>query len=195
MMAVLQRKVQQGVGFIIVDSAALACGGNPKDEERAIEYFNALSKLGVPSLTVAHMTKDERDDQHPFGSIFWHLSARMTWNVKSSSEPEQNPKHIGLFNRKSNEDMRHKPVGICMDFSQDGVLVERETLSDEFFEALTLQQRIREILRPGARSVKDMSEALGQKEDTVSRTLRRMSGLIRLGRSDDNSHLWGLTGD
>lgn len=64
----LQRIIRErNVKLVIVDSAVTACGDDPKEEAVAARYFNGLRQLGVANLTISHMTKDEKDDVHPFG--------------------------------------------------------------------------------------------------------------------------------
>lgn len=110
----LRRKVQRdNIGLLIVDSAGLAAGGEPERAETAIRYFNALAALRVPSVTIAHQTK-AGDDKYPFGSIFWHNSARCTWNVKLLQEETGNVSRLGLFNRKSNNSRLAPPIGALM---------------------------------------------------------------------------------
>ena len=75
---------QNRIDFLICDSAAFAAGGLAEAAEAAIGYFAALRDIGVlGSLTIAHNTKlvrkADRGREKPFGSIFWHNSARMTW--------------------------------------------------------------------------------------------------------------------
>ena len=185
---------ERNVGLLIVDSAALACGGDPKDEQVVTRYFNALSELGVSSLTISHLTKDEKDDKHPFGSIYWFNSARMVWNLKGG-EPDSNPRELGLFCRKSNEDRRHRPIGIRMTFGDGTVDIERGPLSSEFTAYLSLRQRIRAALMAGAKSIKELAELEGAKPDSVKKAVSRMADATSLGVSEDGSGLWGLKAD
>ncbi len=189
----LQRKVKESdVGLVIVDSAALACGGNPKDEELALQYFNGLASLGVPSLSLAHVVKDGDKDRYPLGSIFWHNSARLTWNTKLAQEPQEGTAHLGCFNRKSNDDLLAAPIGVCVTFDADSARFSTEAATYNWSQNVPLSISIRELLDQGRMSVKELSAATSTTEDTVSRTLRRLSGLQRLDRSPDNSFYWGL---
>lgn len=189
--ALLRKCLERDVGLVIVDSAALACGGDPKDEQVATAYFNALAKLRRSSLTISHMTKDEKDDVHPFGSIYWFNSARSVWNLKGPEEDE-NPKHLALFNRKSNEDVRHKPMGLSMAFGEN-ITVEREDLASEFMVHLSLSQRLRRALRVRGKSVKELGEELDEDAGKLRVVLNRMKGVRVIGDSEDGSKLWGLS--
>ncbi len=48
------------------------------------------------------MTKDS-DDKKPFGSVFWHNTARATWYAKRVQDEGEDVTHVGLFNRKAND--------------------------------------------------------------------------------------------
>jgi hypothetical protein len=68
--------------FVVVDSAAVACGAaDSLKPEAPGQYFPALRYLGGPTLTLAHVTKGD-DMRYPFGSVFWHNLARITWSAE-----------------------------------------------------------------------------------------------------------------
>lgn len=168
----IERKVQRSsIGVVVVDSAAFACGGNALDQPVATRYFNALSNLGVTSLTVAHVTKAE-EDKYPFGSVFWHNGARITWNVKASQLDDG--LHLGLFNRKGNEDRELPPRGIHISFN-GAVSFHPEELSSDFETHLPIGKRIRRLLlKEGKLGVKEIASTLDAKENTVYYALKRM---------------------
>ena len=182
---------ERNVKLILVDSAALACGGDPKEEHVATAYFNALAKLGIASLTVAHMTKDEKDDHHPYGSIFFHNSARMTWNIKVADEDE-NPRHLGLYCRKANEDMKPKPLGVCMTFSDAEVTINKEELVQDLTIHLSATQQVRRLLLRGAKTKAEICEETGLGENTVKRALQRIRDAEYSGSSSREGK-WRIT--
>jgi len=104
--------------YVVIDSAALACGGAPDSSDSALNFFNALKGLNAPSIIIAHQTKD-MVKPYPFGSIFWHNSARCTWEIRSKGEPSDNKLPIQLFNRKSNRGTRRGRIGYQVDFGTD----------------------------------------------------------------------------
>lgn len=191
----LQRKIRkENIGFVIIDSAVLAAGADPERSETAARYFGALARLGVPSLSVAHVTKRD-DDQYPFGSIFYHNSARLTWNVKLEHS-DGNVAHLGLFNRKVSDDQPEKPIGLKVTFDgKDGpIAIQREELSQEWDAERSQADRIRRELRAGQRSVKELAEVLGLTEAAVRKTLnQRMEDVQKLAKAADESYYWGLT--
>lgn len=189
---VLQRKVDDGIGFIIVDSAALAAGADPEKAETAIRFFNALASLEVPSLTIAHETK-AGEDQMPFGSVFWNNSARSLWNVKALQEPgHAGPVNVGLFHRKANNSRLHAPIGLSVTFDERLIRIEGASIQPEWAGEVSLSKRITERLISGARSVKQLATELEAKPDIVRARLNQMRETTQLGKSEDGSGLWGL---
>ena len=85
-----------GATYVVIDSIVPACGGSdPMDPGTVARYVGALEYLGIPVLSLAHVTK-EGDLRYPFGSIFWHNFARVTWSLHRDGE------RLILTNRKSN---------------------------------------------------------------------------------------------
>ena len=69
--------------YLIIDSLTFACmtdtsGG---DTSHAMRYKAALTRIGLPALSLAHIPKVTTEPRYPFGSIFWHNAARTTWRI------------------------------------------------------------------------------------------------------------------
>ncbi len=196
--ASLRKKiVREGIGLVVVDSVAMASGGRAEASEIAVAYMNSLGKLKVPSLSIAHVTKEE-GDKWPFGSVVYHNSARLTWNAKRVQEEEENVIHCGLFNRKSNDDKKTAPMALQLLFTVDDqrqpeiITVDREDVTEQFSGDVSLPQRIRAALRPGGRSVKELAEECGAQENQIRARLNGMKDTWRVGQHADGSALWGL---
>ena len=59
----------------------VACGAtDPLEPAAAGQYTAALAHIGRPALSLGHVTKAE-DGRYPFGSVFWHNLARLTWSL------------------------------------------------------------------------------------------------------------------
>jgi hypothetical protein len=85
-----------GATYLVIDSVVPACvGADPTDPDTPARYTAALQYIGLPALSLAHVTKAD-DLRYPFGSIFWHNLARLTWSVARSGE------RAILTNRKAN---------------------------------------------------------------------------------------------
>jgi hypothetical protein len=161
-----------GIRSAIVDSAALACGGEPEKAEPTTRYFNALQKLKLPSLTLAHVTK-AGEDRKPFGSGFWSQSARMTWNVKANDTVKDDELRIGMYCRKTNSGRRPQPLGVRMKFGTTDLTVETVPLWEDMDDRLDSRIR-RLLLDEGRLKVNTVAEILGAKSDTVYRALKKM---------------------
>jgi hypothetical protein len=95
----------------VIDSAAYACG--PLDAETSMaarQYSAAVTELGLPVVTLAHVTKANLDPKHPYGSVFWSNGARVTISVSRKSEAEDAPRV--LKNKKTNQRGSFPPVEI-----------------------------------------------------------------------------------
>ncbi|MGA3030311.1 MAG: DnaB-like helicase N-terminal domain-containing protein [Candidatus Limnocylindrales bacterium] len=88
--------VEWGADYLVVDSIVPACGAiDPLKPEAAGQYATALVRIGPSALSLAHVTKAD-NPAYPFGSIFWHNLARMSWSLTRDGETLQ------LVNRKAN---------------------------------------------------------------------------------------------
>ena len=85
-----------GATYVVIDSIVPACGGSdPMDPGTVALYAGALEYLGIPVLSLAHVTKDG-DLRYPFGSVFWHNLARVTWSLHKDGA------QVVLTHRKAN---------------------------------------------------------------------------------------------
>jgi hypothetical protein len=152
-----------GIDYIVVDSAAAACGGKPEDADMALATFNALQSLGVTVLLIAHNTKGD-DEFYPFGSIFWHNSARATWFVKKVQVPGEDDIHLALHNRKMNDDAKQKSFGVKIHFDgKNGpVTVTAEAIQDQQHGSTAQAEVVADVLavQSEAISVADLLTAL-----------------------------------
>jgi hypothetical protein len=90
-----------GVTYLVVDSYSVATsnGDTMGGEQAAREYLGALARIGLPSLTIAHVRGDSgKFPDRPFGSVFVHNLARETWAVErvGDSELETDPDLIRI---------------------------------------------------------------------------------------------------
>ena len=123
-------------------------------------------------------SRDAQDQTRPFGSNFWHASARSTWFVKRTDPDTAGPNApltVGLFHRKSNNGPRHPALGFQFTFSADHIDVRRVDLAanDELGSKLPLWQRMKAVLTTGALPVKALAEQLDVPEASVRQALKR----------------------
>jgi hypothetical protein len=164
------------IDFSMFDSIGYACDGPPESAEVAGRYFRAVRQIGGGSLHVAHVTKGEFGDQKPFGSVFWHNSARCTWYAQAADEiPDGSIKRLGLFNRKANLGALRQPVGFTVTFTKDQTVFRRSDVAGnpDLASKLTVAQRVTHLLRRGAMTVMTIAEELDLDVNTVTQTVNR----------------------
>ncbi len=113
------------IDFAVLDSVGLACDGPPEEAQSAITFNQAIARLEVGTILVAHTSK-ESDMKKPFGSAYWHNSARMTWYVKRIRAVGTTGVDVGLYNRKFNDGaLLEKPIGLHFEFADGSTTVSR----------------------------------------------------------------------
>lgn len=119
---------RHGTEYIVVDSVGLAAAGPPEDSAVALDFFQALGQLEVGALLIAHVNR-AADTQKPFGSAFWHNSARATWYVEQTGQ-EPGKLGIALRNRKMADGPKSAPIGMRFDFTDSAVRITEIPISD-----------------------------------------------------------------
>lgn len=192
--SIRRRVAEMGVGLVIIDSAAIACGDEPEKSVVAAAFFRALATLKVTCLVLAHVTKatdptkpfaKDISTLKPFGSVFWHNSARRTWWVNREHEEDTPVVEVALTCRKVNDGRWPKAIPLHLTFTDPAgpIRIERgdfEVSSELAKGSLTLNSRIKLALGRGALDVKELLAALGMKDtkanyDTVYVYLHRGS--------------------
>lgn len=174
----LRRTVKDdGITFALFDSIAVACDGPPESAEISSKYFRAVRQLGaIGTIHIAHISKSEGGDKKPFGSAFWHNSARSTWFVKKSDEAQR--KHsvqIGLYHRKANLGPIQQPLGFDFSFGRDQTTVSRVDMTEipELADNMTVRQRMETELSDGSMTLEKLSYAIDAGKETIRKTIRR----------------------
>ncbi len=114
-------------------SVATSNGDTMGGEQAAREYFSGLARIGLPSLTIAHVRGDSgKFPERPFGSVFVHNLARETWAVEriGDDDPETiDPDEIRfgpaivaleLRNKKANARPKAPAQFVTFSFFADG---------------------------------------------------------------------------
>lgn len=135
------------IGLLIIDSAALACGGEPESAEVTTKLFNSLARLNTTILLIAHETKNNLNvkNKAPFGSVFFYNCARNIWNVDSEQDQGDNFIQVGLFHRKANDDslapmkaarIEFKPGEVTILAGDTSLWSKEKSLKEQLLEAL-----------------------------------------------------------
>lgn len=167
--------------FLVCDSVVFACDGPPEAAESAQRYFQALRRIGVGSLNLAHTTKSDEADKKPFGSAFWHNGARGTWNIKlSEGSGGSNEITVGLYNRKSNLSRLLPAVGLRIAFDIDRTVIQPTDVGavDDLAQGLPIWQRMKQALQAGPATLVSLAETLNANVDSLDREARRKRNLF-----------------
>jgi DNA-binding CsgD family transcriptional regulator len=176
-----ERKIE----IAIIDSVGLACDGPPEDAASALGFFQALSRLEVGSMLIAHTSRDGATDK-PFGSAFWHNSARATWHIRRIRTAGSGV-DVGLYQRKANDGaLREDPVGLHFDFADGSTSISPANLTDvRTPDATTTAARMAQLLIKGSLSDDAIATALSVSPTTVRSALKRHTDrFIRLPNGD-----------
>jgi hypothetical protein len=160
-----------GATYVVIDSIVPACGGSdPMDPGTVALYAGALEYLGIPVLSLAHVTKAD-DLRYPFGSVFWHNLARVTWSLHRDGE------RTILTHRKANSYANQGKTVVTVTWS-DGLSSD---VAEQAF-SLVVAARIEEVLVDTSLAVGAIVARLNGdleegeqpiKADTVRAALRR----------------------
>lgn len=163
------------IDMVVVDSIVPACGGADVMEPGAPgRYAGALQYLGVPVLSIAHVTKAD-ELRYPFGSVFWHNLARVTWSLNRAAGGR-----LELVNRKSNNHEKAGRFEVTVTWQDDEL---REVWERGYSAALA--DRIADVLGDEASTVGQIVRRLNEecddgetevKDNSVRTALRRHIG-------------------
>ena len=186
-----QIKKDKDIKLLIIDSLGPAARGNLNDPEPAIRYHEALRKLGITSLTLAHCSKDQLTRKRTiFGSVFFTNLARSVWECKAEHEAGEDEAVISLKHAKANLSRLHSPLGYRFTFTNNSIAIAKADLRDTGLSSeLPLSVRIKDLLQNGAMPVKDIAETLDANEASTKTIIYRLAQkgvTVKVGES------WGL---
>ena len=169
-----------------LDSVAFGTPGKAEDSEAAMAYNRAFMAMNVGGHAIAHVRKDGQNpaeaEKYPFGSIFWHNSARCTWFIKDAeSTTEGTTKTIGLYNKKMNLSAKLPAVGFAIDFDPDRTSFSSVDVRDvsELAASLPLWQRMKEVVRHGPQTIATIANELGHTNvESLDRIVRRQKNVF-----------------
>jgi len=165
------------IKLLIIDSLGPAARGNLNDPEPAIKYHEALRKLGITSLTLAHCSKDQLTRKRSiFGSVFFTNLARSVWECKAEQEAGEDEAVISLKHAKANLSRLHSPLGYKFTFTNNSITIAKADLRYTGLSGeLPLSVRIKDLLRNGAMPVNQIAESLEANGGSVKTILNRLA--------------------
>jgi len=170
------RKVIDDGGYdvLILDSLAMAAGGQELERADAAIRFNAaLRSLNCASLIIGHTpkTQDDQKERSLYGSVFFYNLCRVSWECRREGQT------IGLFQRKNNLGPKHDPLGFKLVMTDQSASIEAIDLFDEpaLASGLPLQEQIAKELgdRPG-QTPTEIALAIGAKPSSVKAKLHQL---------------------
>ena len=177
---------------LIIDSLAAAASGakGELDSPSALSFNMALRKLNRTSLIIAQTSKNPEGKKTILGSTLFTYYSRNIFELCRSEDVDSGKVHSAIFHRECNLGGRHKPIGFCMDFNDANrsLNITRESVTvAEFIGKVTSQNAVVDALKSGLKSVKDIADDTGLKENNVRTSLGRLSSkVVKVGNQ------WGL---
>ena len=183
-------KVKATVLFI--DSLAAAASGDKGelDSKSALSFNMALRKLNRTSFIIAQTSKAPDGKKTILGSTLFTYYSRNIFEICRSEDGDNDKVHSAIFHRECNLGRKHQPMGFCMDFNDANrsLNITRESVTvSEFIGKVTSQSAVYDALKSGMKSVKELAEETGLKENNVRTSLGRLSSkVVKVGNQ------WGL---
>lgn len=211
----VKREAQRvGADVIIVDSAAAACGGEPEKADAALGMLNAVKRIGLTTILIAHVRKPEVGSEKsiqwkmmPFGSAFWHNNTRASWYIEGQQNEGDSETHVAAYNRKMNDDQGQRTIYYNIHFyERSGPIHVTAEDMDPYFrpKASPVDQLYRVMTMATAGGPQPITEiwAMATSLDvTMSEsTIRTILNENEVGhgrnlfvkRADGHRHLWSL---
>lgn len=165
-----------GARWLVVDSVGYACLGQEVEKSTtATRYSMALAQINLPTLSLAHTTKNDADPQHPFGSVFWSNGARVTIGMAGrGTEPRT------LVNRKTNQRAPFAPVELDWSWVEEGL---PGTLQEHAF-AVGVAERALEALGDDALTLPDLLERVNARAHEGAATVTKQALANALRRNE-----------
>lgn len=158
---------------LVIDSIVPACVGMDASKggtDVTSQYSAALQQIGLPALSLAHVTKDGAQT-YPFGSVFWHNLARVTYSLSSGPDGVST-----LMTMRKHNNYQRRPAVVMTAEWREGIPME---ISEKPYGASVADLIDQVLTEPmSLQEVTTRLNALGEedghhKPDSVSKALRR----------------------
>jgi hypothetical protein len=188
---VKQEMLDNKIEMLVIDSLGPAAGGNLNDPEPAMRYHQALRTLGGTSLTLAHNSKDPLSKTKSiFGSVFFSNLARSIWECKADKEPQSKQVIVSLKQIKASLSELHLPLGFAFEFDDNTIAITKTNLDETNLAGeIPISTRIKNLLRRGPMTTKDIATALEANEDSVR---VKLNLLVKKEITVKQGDLWAL---
>ena len=185
---------KHGIDFLIVDSLGYACGGDIRDPDVVLAFFQALRQLGRTSFVVHHVPKDSKE---PYGSVYIRNSVRSAWYVLRSTLPEQDSFSVALQHGKANRGAKQPPIGLQFSFTEEATTItrtnaERVTAMLDAPRASKKEGILAYLETDAPATAAQIAAALREPTERVS---VHLSQLKKQGRVQNSAGSWALASD
>lgn len=187
---IAERVARGGIDLVIVDSIAPACGAELEASETAIQFMEAVRRLGVTALCIGHVNKAQAREGDAraqiFGSVQFHDQTRSSFQLVAQDHGEDStviPVTFRLDKHNLVPPPLPPPVGWAIAYGSATIAI-RPAVPDP--ETQGLGARILRVLPEDAwLGTTDLADQLLEKPDTVSKTLRRLLSRTLIERNPD----------
>lgn len=168
---------ETGADVLIIDSMALACGGELKEAAAALGFYSALRQLDTTSIIIGQTSKDDSREKKVFGSTFFEYLARAVWEVRKLpiSTLDKNIMDIALIHRQGNYTQEFESIGFRLHRGNDGLRISRtEPDLTSLYESVNRQQQAKATLAGGAMDINELQAALGISKPNAYKLTQRL---------------------
>lgn len=178
-------KHEHNIAFAFFDSISFACSGKPEDAQVAQDYFRACRSLGIGTMHAAHITgSTEMKEHRPFGSIFWHNGARLTWFAKAEDETQDtsHSRTVALINRKANLSARRAALAYRFEFEPNMVRIVKTdpAMVENVASSIPQWQRIKAAVSKHPLTFAEIADETGIKEGSIRKSVERATRTFKV---------------
>jgi hypothetical protein len=183
-------------GAVVVDSMSASVGGDLIDATHVNGFYDAVRRLGVPALVLAHKSAEsaQKRSKRFYGSIMSENRVRLAWNGEKSSDGASvlwevfKDNNAGVFGSKlawrvrfghNGEDETRRLASVTLEgCSTDDVKLESDA-------GKTRHDRIKHALREGPLSTGEIAAATGIGSASVRAAMNDATGKRLFRRTVD----------
>ena len=172
------------IELIIIDSQMAATSETPHgmtEAQVAGEYYNNIRSFNLTTLTIDHVTKQYMNGDNgtiaPYGSVVKYNRSRSQYELKMDETFDDNEhKEYVLVHKKHNLTRKQAPVGIAVDFHNEGNELKSVTFGacklslDIAKKIKSKTSLIKDFIqeRGGRAQIKEIAEFLGEDSHDLS---------------------------
>lgn len=184
--------------MMLVDSLALAVGGDINEAKEASPFLEALRTFDCTRIVIGQISKADQASKSTgkiIGSTLYDYLGRSNWQIRADDSANPN---VSMLLTKTNYRWWRDPLGMRLSFDDEKntcLFTEIDVLKvPALAQSTSVSYRIRKVLgQRGQMTIEDIASTIDALPDTVKKSLRRMTDVnnSRLGRKGEPG-LWSL---